>query len=323
MTIDLDSMILAARERADATAETAQQIAADALNNFFTPGGTQFNATVPALRGAVPAFTGSVSIVPEIKTAFAEAFAELDPELEGALADFLGRFYPTCVASTTDNWICDTILHGGTGLPQAVQDAIWERARRADLIEANRLEEEAVDSFASRGFMLPAGALVAMVQRAQQDATHKSSSRAREIAIENAKLAIETVKFAVQQGMQYRVAVIGAIGAYLKAFMMPAEMALERARVLASAQQQLWNSSADYYRAMVSEAQLSLTAQEITARSHDAVMRSQNDSLQAFVQHRTSTAVNVAQVLGNLAAAASSATVSLAGQETLAITSGS
>jgi hypothetical protein len=320
VTIDLDSLITAARARADDTAATAQQIAASALNNFFTPGGTQFNATAPTLRSTPPAYTGNTSIVPEIQTAFAEAFAELKPELEDALADFLGRFYPTCVGTNTDNWICNTILYGGTGLPAAVQDAIWERARRAELAEANRLTEEAIDAFAARGFTLPGGAVYAAVLKAQQDAANKSSTLARDTAIDNAKLALETIKFAVQQGVQLRIGVIGAIGAYLKAFMQPAELAVERARVMAQAQQQLWSSSADYYRAMVAEAQLSLSAQEITARSHDTLMNSQNAALERFVEHRTQAAISVAQVLGNLAAGASSATVTLAGQETMAVT---
>lgn len=319
---DTDVLIAAAIARANSTAQAAQEVAASSLNNFFTPGGTQFTATVPALRGTPPAYSGNMNIVADIKAAFAEAFGELKPEMTGALADYIGNYMPECVISNTDNWICSTILYGGTGIPAAVETAIWERARSKEVLEGRRVEKEALMAFSSRGFSIPNGTVVAQIMAAQQEAANKSSTLGRDIAIKNVEIEIENIKFAVQQGVAIRSTVLGALGSYIKAWMSPAELALDKARIIADAQYKLWSSTADYYRAMVAEAQLSLSAQDITARSHDQLQATQNASLQRSVEARTTAAVSVASVLGQLAAGASNATVTLAGQETVQLING-
>lgn len=317
MAIDIDTLITSARERADATAQAAQDVAADALNNFFIPGGTEYRVEVPALRGAPPVFTGNMNIVPDIKSAFSEAFGDFKPEMEESLANYIARFFPELVRSTTDNWICNTILYGGTGIPAEVENAIWERARSKEVLEARRIENEAIKTFSGRGFPLPPGALASQVQMAQQEAANKISTIGRDIAIKNIEIEIENIKFAIQQGVAVRSSVLSALGSYIKAYMSPIELALDKARILGDAQQRLWSSSADYYRAMIAEAQLTLSADEINARSHDNLQMAQNSALERSVQNRVSAAISVAQVLGQLAAGASSATVSLAGQETI------
>lgn len=319
MTINIDALITAAQARADSTATAAQNVASSALNNFFIPGGTQFNATVPALRGAPPAYTGSMNIVPDIKQAFEDAFGDFKPEMLEGLADYLARFFPESVRSTTDNWICNTILYGGTGIPADIEDAIWQRARAADAMDARRLESEALNTFAARGFSMPSGHLASQLMAVQQEAANKASTVRREIAIKAADIEIENIKFAVQQGVAVRASVLGALGTFLKAYMAPIEDALEKAKIIGDAQQRLWSSSADYYRAMVSEAELGLRAQEITARSHDTIINMENSLLERITESRTSAAVSVAQVLGNLAAGASSAAITMAGQEALTI----
>lgn len=322
MSVDITSLIESARTRADSTAQAAQNVAASALNNFFVPGGTAYKVPMPSLRGTPPAYTGNMNIVADLKQAFSDAFGDFKPEMEEALADYIGRFFPECVRSSTDNWICNTILYGGTGVPANIQDAIWERARRAEIMEAKRVESEAISAFASRGFTMPGGYVASQVMAAQQEAANKSSTIGRDIAIKNVELEIENIKFAIQQGVALRVGVLGALGSYIRAYMSPIELAMEKAKVLADAQQRLWSSTADYYRAMVSEAQLAVSVHEINARSHDSLQNNQNASLQRSIESRVSAAVSVAQVLGQLAAGASAATVSLAGEEALTIRSG-
>lgn len=319
MTINLDTMITAAQARADATARSAQEAAGSAMNNFFTPGGTEFKAVLPTLRGSPPAYVGNMNIVPDIKQAFADAFRNFDANMEEGLADYIGQFMPTTVVSNTDSWISNMIVSGGTGIPASIEMAIWERARSRELQDARRVERDALTAFASRGFTMPGGFVANEIMRAQQGAADKSSTLNRDTAIKAVDAQLENIRFAITQGMSIRSTVINALGSFLQAYMAPVQQANDQARILAEAQYHLWSSTAEYYRAMVAEAQLSISTQEINARSHDTLMSTQNASLQRAVELRTNAALGVATVLGNLAAAASSATVSLASQETTAI----
>lgn len=94
-----------------------------------------------------------------------------------------------------------SMMAGGTGLPPAVEDALFSRARERLSAETKRAVQEAFDTWAGRGFTMPPGMLTKAVNVAQEEGRLKAAELNRDILVEAAKWEIENIRFAVQQGM--------------------------------------------------------------------------------------------------------------------------
>lgn len=94
-----------------------------------------------------------------------------------------------------------SMMAGGTGLPAAVEDALFSRARERLSAETKRAVQEAFDTWAGRGFSMPPGMLTKAVNVAQEEGRLKAAELNRDILVEAAKWEIENIRFAVQQGM--------------------------------------------------------------------------------------------------------------------------
>lgn len=94
-----------------------------------------------------------------------------------------------------------TMMAGGTGLPAAVEDALFGRARERDSAETQRAVQEAADTWAARNFSMPPGMLVKQVSVAREQGRLRAAELNRDIMVEAAKWEIESIRFAVTQGM--------------------------------------------------------------------------------------------------------------------------
>jgi hypothetical protein len=94
-----------------------------------------------------------------------------------------------------------TMLAGGTGLPEAVRDALWQQARDRVDVEIARAEQETIEDFAVRGFTEPTGALAKRMQQVRQAGQNQRSETARTLTIEDARLEQANLQFAVTQGI--------------------------------------------------------------------------------------------------------------------------
>jgi hypothetical protein len=306
MSTPVDTLIAAATARnqtfTDAAIQASRDVMTAANGQIFAPAG--YIAQVPALRGDPPVFQPNTDLANLFVRGFQEAFDQFNPEVLQAVLDYTARFFPAALATVCDDWIQNAIVNGGTGIPAAIENAIWERARSRELIEARRLEQEAVNAFAARGFSLPPGALAARQLEIQQDAANKSSTIVREQAIKSAEIEIENIRFAIGEGLKIRLGVIQGIPAYINAWLKPADESVEYAKALAYAKERLWSTAADYYRAMISEAELGIRAQDITRTSRDQMVGYDVQSFGHHVQAQVSAALAVAQQLGQAAAGA-------------------
>lgn len=116
--------------------------------------------------------------------------------------DFLNTWFPdflTRLRTAVDDWLYTTITAGGTGIPTAVESAIWERSRNRELKEAARIKSEATEAFASRGFSLPSGVLYVQLAMIDQAASDKISTHARDVAIKQIEIQVENIRFAVDK----------------------------------------------------------------------------------------------------------------------------
>ena len=94
-----------------------------------------------------------------------------------------------------------TMMRGGTGLPAAVEDALFGRARERDSAETQRAVQEAVDTWAARNFTMPPGMLVKQANVVREQGRLKAAELNRDIMVEAAKWEIENLRFAVTQGI--------------------------------------------------------------------------------------------------------------------------
>lgn len=268
--------------------------------------------TLPVER---PAYVFQPDLSLEFRQAFEEAFAMFHADMEAGLAEYLATWFPQCITTHTDDWICNTILTGGQGIPPDVEALIWQRARSRESEECVRLEQEAVESFAARGFSLPSGVLNATLLRVQQDSFLKGVTLSRDMAIKTFDAYREDVKFAVEQGVKVRLGVLGALGDFIRAWVTPQANATQIAQANVDAKSRMLSTAADYYRAIVSEADLNLRAHQIMQSSYD---QTQNLKVtQDFQSEKlgVDAGINTSNVFAQMAVSAANSLVSLVGSE--------
>lgn len=249
------------------------------------------------------------------KTWFDDIFNKLVPDFDNRFDDFIATFFPKileCLQTTTDNWLCDTITNGGTGIPAAVEDQIWQRARARELAEGMRQKYQAVDQWAARGFPLPAGAMVGAVADADQAISDRVSTISRDTAIKNVEIEIENIRFAVAQAIALRLGAIDATVKYLAAWVALVGDAAKIAEYRMNAEQAYYRALSAYYDAVTSAHRLPLEKGKIEG---DWEMSRFHDDVQYLIadrQSRIGAALGAAEALGRMAAAA------LAGQNSFA-----
>lgn len=326
MAIDPDVLINDALERVNTYSEDAKALASAAVFDANTSDSIyDFYRTNGAYAGAMlldpPAFKPNVDLSVEMKANFADYFSDFHEDMLAGLADYIARFMPTCITSHTDDWICDTILTGGEGIPPDIEAALWQRARARESLEASKMSQEALNQFASRGFSLPSGALAARLLEVQQEASNKSSTLSRDQAIKTLEVHIDLLKLAITEGVKVRLNALGSLSEYLRAWTTPQATAAEYSNRLADAKAKLWSSTSDYYRAMVAEADLGLKSTQIEATSFDTNLRGQFQIVSQLNEATVNAALKAAEIMGSMAASAASSMVSTVGDEAHIITS--
>ena len=263
----------------------------------------------------LPPFNPEEDLGAAFTLAFDNAVADFDGDFRREIADFLDDWFPSwngCLKTIVDPWICSTITAGGVGLPVDVENAIWARERERELMETSRLQSEAVDAFAARGFSLPGGLLADEQSKISYSGSQRIAQASRDRAIKEAEIRIDMLKFAVEKGVQMRIGVLDALVNFLNCFLKVPALAIEKARTLTEAKTKLWDQSSNYHRALIAVAELILRYEQIGI---DAALTEQTNfvnSVIGTVSNRVNAAVSAAEAMGNIAAAALGSLNSLA-----------
>ena len=236
---------------------------------------------------------------------FDSTYDRIMGDFKDAYADFIVRYFPLnpALMQAVENWLQSAIA-GGTGIDANVERAIWQRDRDRITNEAQSASEEAIGTWAARGFPLPPGAAVATVQDIARKRIAAIAAVSRDAAIKAFDTEIETVKFAIAQAIDYRSKAIGAAGDYIRALALGPQLATQLATEASGAQARLITAAAGFYNARISEADL---AQRKNLAVADIELRTalQSDESRAkYVQIKSNAALGVAQSLGTQAAAA-------------------
>lgn len=219
---------------------------------------------------------------------------------------FISTYFPNeCdYLGKAQGWICKALTSGGTGIAPRVEEQIWERDRSRILRDAARAEEEAMTSFAARGFPLPPGALAGMVQRIRNDAQDRVAQSSRERAIQAAQLEVENVRFAVQQAVGLYTSAVGAARDFISALASTSGVSAQLIPSVTDSQSRLISAASSYYQARIAVKELELKA-STTGAEFNQQANTANQAAQMQVQRAmVDSALEAAKMLATQAAAA-------------------
>ncbi len=167
--------------------------------------------------------------------------------------------YDSALMNTATAKLLGDLVNGSYGIEIADEQALWSRAQERELRGADTAMAEAARQMAARGFSLPAGAMLAQLASAQQDAMEKISTVSREIALKRADMYVEGRKFTFAQVKEYEQLTTAL-------FMSAAERALNSAKATAEFGIALYNSRIAKFNALMEGFRASVMAYEAEVR---------------------------------------------------------
>lgn len=237
---------------------------------------------------------------------FEEFSSMIIDKLAGLFGGFITEFFPNeCgYLEAAQQWICDTIKNGGTGIKVNVEDQIWQRDRSRVLKDVQRAGSEAMAVFAARGFPLPPGALAYTVRQTQLEGQDKIAQLSRDVAIKQAEIEIENIRFAVDKAITLYAAAIAAAADYIKALSVGPTAAMQIIPSVTDSQSRLIGAASEYYRARISVKELELRGRQPIAEMDQASRIKNGDWDMSMIDARVKAAISQAQGLSTQAAAA-------------------
>lgn len=260
----------------------------------FTP-----NAIPPSVYIPYMAEGASIAKFEELSTAVIN-------QLSGLYEGYLLEHMPNQCGylESAQQWICNTLTNGGTGINPHVEAQIWERERARVLKEGAKAEKEVIATWAARGYPLPPGAAAYQVLQIKKDTTDKIAESSRAVAIKQAEIEIENVRLAVSEAIKLYGVAIAAAGDYLKAMSIGPSAGMQVVPSVTDSQSKLIGAVTDYWRANISFEELRMKA-SLTPAEWDQQSRIRNgDWLNDMVKVRVNAAIAAAQNVGTQAAAA-------------------
>lgn len=143
------------------------------------------------------------------------------------------------------------MINGGYGINPADEQPLWERAREREMVAGNTLIEQATSQAAARGMPLPSGALMALIEGAQQATLEKVSSASREIALKRADMYVENRKFTIQQAKEVEQMLITYWGYKQERSMKAAQLVVEMSIGIYNALANVFNTRVQAYKTQI------------------------------------------------------------------------
>lgn len=191
--------------------------------------------TIPTFAGlTMPSFNASA---PEF----------VDSALPGILQWDEPAYHPEIMEEVLT--VIRRLWSGGSGIPEAVELAMVERAMSREDMIANREIDAVAEEFSLRGFTMPTGMQAARADQMRQDLALKKLGLNRELTIKFAEWQIENIRFGVQQA-------IAAENVYVNIFLNSAQRLFEAARFQIESQINVYNAQIGLFNARMNGYQI-------------------------------------------------------------------
>lgn len=170
-----------------------------------------------------------------------------DLQAPGETFSWSEESYDSALLQRVQNQI-NTYFNGGTGIPDAIWKQIWDKGREREDLAASKFKQDINEDWAARGFSLPQGVQVARTAEALQAVLAANNSLSRDIAIKQAELEIENLKFAVQQGIALENILGGFYQQQMSRMFEAAKYSYQATIEIFNAQVSLFNSRLELYK---------------------------------------------------------------------------
>ena len=147
---------------------------------------------------------------------------------------------------------------GGYGINPDDEQALWERARDREMTNADTAIQELQRNMASRGFSFPQGAMLAGMQKIQQQSRANVSSVGRDIALKRSELLLQARQFAITTGLNAEQFLISYHAGFAERALNAAKFTFEAGTILFDMQVKRFNAKLQLYQttAQVYETQI-------------------------------------------------------------------
>lgn len=237
---------------------------------------------------------------------FDQKLADLIALLSAQLGIFFTTYYPLSSDAFNDaqSWLVDVIQDGGTGIPKAVEDAIWQRDRDRLINDADAVEDTVLNSAAARGLYYPDEYSGFKSREAQFARLSETGKQSTSIATKQAEIEVESIKFAVELATNTRISALQAGSDYIRALATAFDTATDITQLNPNAKSKMINAVSNLYNARLNRDQLII--------NRDVTKRGQNRQYWADYQrahwdefsNKVSALAEAANVLAKVAASA-------------------
>lgn len=175
------------------------------------------------------------------------------PEFEGtALPGILQWSEPEYRTVIIDEMVdvVRRLWSGGSGIPPAVEQAMFDRAADREDLSASRDIGSVSEEFSLRGFTMPNGVQAARVDQMRQELAVKKLGLNRDLTIQIAQWQVENVRFACQQA-------VAAENVYVNLFTNMAARMFEAAKFQIESQLNIYNAQVSLFNARMNGYQIS------------------------------------------------------------------
>lgn len=258
---------------------------------------------IPIPSITVLPFTPDEKLGTQYRLNYDANLAELKDDFKKLFDELVAEYFNGALIEASDSWLLDVIQNGTLGLPNAVEDAMWQRGRDRENAASAQYEDEAMTQFAARGFGMPPGALMHALAKQRTASGDKVSQFNREVAINRAEMAIKNTQFAIEKAIDLRRSMQDFILNYVRAYMNLGDLAGNRAKTIADLDRSVWEATAQYYQSLVQVERLKVDVREFNNSMSRDMQRIDIDSFNKSLQNQTQAALEIAQTFGRMAAA--------------------
>lgn len=160
----------------------------------------------PTLAMPAPIDVGTAIFLPPVPTIdLPPAMTTVDYSFVDVIPDaaFVFNFdevaYQSAMLDGLKAKLMSDLTNGGYGIEPGDEAGLWDRAREREGELANQEMQAAERDFASRGFMMPPGALFGAMEGIRSKAMTSAATLSREVALKRADLYVDNRKFTIEQ----------------------------------------------------------------------------------------------------------------------------
>jgi hypothetical protein len=191
---------------------------------------------------------------------FDAALVQVKGVVDGLQSSWLMKYFPAAMPDGVDALL--TQISSGTLVTAAMQEIFWERAKYQTARDAARYEDEAVTSWASRGFALPGGVINKQIARKNQELFNANADLAAQQAIKGLEIQIDAVKFAAEISTKLRLGLISGITGLVEAYSKLPTAAATYAQAVSEAQRASYAAIVEYYKLLIERSNLTVSIDE-------------------------------------------------------------